>query len=657
MNGSLKSTNGKEHGKDGQWHQQRVSYIFNAFDPNADKEQSKTSNLKMSNVFGDPKLLAQVRAWLISNQKGEERLLFMLEAMKKLRYQASAGILEDQGMAALELYQTYLMNGADCEINLEPALRFDVLDRIDQCLSIDEIFLGVGPLIEAKLEAILVNFVERASTTDSPKLEPTVSPRGEKDELKLATSPATSPIQSRSRGDSVSANSSPSLDASRALLTGSGGGPINNNHDGKKDNGNNNRGEKKKPKGWVKQLLGGTRTKGKKDNTLVSAPFNITHEVHVDYDPEIGFKGLPTQWQSMLIGSGLTERDVAAAPQNLIPILKFNDNYINGVQPTGPVVGPPGPKTTNTPTPLGDEVPVSLEQLVSKEDPRSRFVSAAQDLIGAGGAAEVFLATDSWTHNKVAIKKMKLTASNIKDITTEIRIMKASVHPNIVNYINSYIVDDKLWVVMEFMAAGCLTEVLNQYAAVKLTERHIATICLETLRGLQYMHGLNCIHRDIKSDNILLGGNGEVKLADFGYAAQLTRDKGVRTTVVGTPYWMSPELIHGNNYDTKVDIWSLGIMCMEMAEGEPPYIDLTPLRALFMITTKGIPALKDPHQWSAEFKHFVSQCLLIQAVDRPSAPTLLNHPFLQKAGTTAELVGPITQARHHAERMAESGHF
>lgn len=92
---------------------------------------------------------------------------------------------------------------------------------------------------------------------------------------------------------------------------------------------------------------------------------------------------------------------------------------------------------------------------------------------------------------------MKLTASNIKDTTTEIRIMKASVHPNIVNYINSYIVDDKLWVVMEYMAAGCLTEVLNQYSAVKLTERHIATICHETLKGLNYIHGLNCIHRGI----------------------------------------------------------------------------------------------------------------------------------------------------------------
>jgi len=192
---------------------------------------------------------------------------------------------------------------------------------------------------------------------------------------------------------------------------------------------------------------------------------------------------------------------------------------------------------------------------------------------------------------------------------------------------------------------------------LRLTERHIASVCRETLRGLQYIHNLNRIHRDIKSDNILLGVNGEVKLADFGYAAQLTAQRIVRTTVVGTPYWMSPELIHGNNYDTKVDIWSLGIMCMEMAEGEPPYIDLTPLRALFMITTKGIPPLKEPQQWTAEFRHFLAQCLQTSPGERPSATALLNHPFLQKAASCTELIAPIGVARQHAERMAELGRF
>jgi len=277
--------------------------------------------------------------------------------------------------------------------------------------------------------------------------------------------------------------------------------------------------------------------------------------------------------------------------------------------------------------------------------------------LGDGTYGSVLKAINKSSGEVVAIKKMKLNTSNIKDITTEISIMKTSTLPNIVSYIDSYTVEDKLWVVMEFMGNGCLTELLNQYEVVRLTERQIATICRDTLRGLQYIHNLNRIHRDIKSDNILLGGNGEVKLADFGYAAQLTAQRIVRTTVVGTPYWMSPELIHGNNYDTKVDIWSLGIMCMEMAEGEPPYIELTPLRALFMITTRGIPPLKEPQLWSAEFKHFLAQCLQTSPSERPSATALLNHQFLQKAGSSSELLGPIGIARQHADRMAELGRF
>ena len=102
---------------------------------------------------------------------------------------------------------------------------------------------------------------------------------------------------------------------------------------------------------------------------------------------------------------------------------------------------------------------------------------------------------------------------------------------------------------------------------------------------------------------------GEVKLADFGYAAQLSKKKKQRNTIVGTPYWMAPELIRGQNYDTKVDIWSTGIMSIEMAQGEPPYMEFAPLRALFLITTKGIPPLRNADQWSAEFQDFLAALL------------------------------------------------
>lgn len=108
---------------------------------------------------------------------------------------------------------------------------------------------------------------------------------------------------------------------------------------------------------------------------------------------------------------------------------------------------------------------------------------------------------------------------------------------------------------------------------------------------------------------------------------------------------MAPELIRGLDYGTRVDIWSLGIMCMEMAEGEPPYMDFPPLRALFLITQKGIPPLKDNKPWSSEMKDFVQQCLTVDGEARPEAKELLRHPFLKKACKPADMVPLMTRAK------------
>jgi serine/threonine protein kinase len=122
------------------------------------------------------------------------------------------------------------------------------------------------------------------------------------------------------------------------------------------------------------------------------------------------------------------------------------------------------------------------------------------------------LAKEAATGRDVAIKKMPLTPQNAKLLCTEISIMKTSKHPNIVEYIDAFLVDDKLWVVMEFMGGGCLTEILEQFEHIQLTEEQIALICLDTLKGLRYIHSLHRIHRDIKSDNILLGSDGSIKI-------------------------------------------------------------------------------------------------------------------------------------------------
>jgi len=166
---------------------------------------------------------------------------------------------------------------------------------------------------------------------------------------------------------------------------------------------------------------------------------------------------------------------------------------------------------------------ISLNDLVSKGDPTKLFLNMVK--VGEGAAGEVFLARHSETNQEVAVKKMPLNAQNVKLLTSEIHIMKESRHKNVVGYIDSFRVDSQLWVAMEYMGGGCLTEILEQYEFLQMDERHIAWVCKETLHGLKYIHALHRIHRDIKSDNMLLSIKGDVKIADFGYAAQLTQKK------------------------------------------------------------------------------------------------------------------------------------
>jgi protein-serine/threonine kinase len=189
-----------------------------------------------------------------------------------------------------------------------------------------------------------------------------------------------------------------------------------------------------------------------------------------------------------------------------------------------------------------------------------------------------------------------------------------------------------------------------------MSEPLIALMCRDTLRGLAYIHSGYRIHRDVKSDNILLSDDGLLKIADFGYAAELSREKLKRNTIVGTPYWMAPELIKGAKYDQRVDVWSLGIMAMEMAEGEPPYMEFPPLRALFLISTKGIPPLREASRWSDDMTEFISSCLILDLKERPSSDTLLSHPFVAKAGSYSEMATLVRRAKQlkaQAEELPE----
>jgi len=234
-------------------------------------------------------------------------------------------------------------------------------------------------------------------------------------------------------------------------------------------------------------------------------------------------------------------------------------------------------------------------------------------------------------------------------ITNEIMIMKDSHHPNIVNYIDSYLVDGTLWVVMEFIDGGSLTEVIETNPDI--SEPVIAAVCKEVIKGLEYLHSRPepIIHRDIKSDNILVGLDGKVKITDFGYGATLTKGQDKRTSVIGTTYWMAPEVIKSKPYGVKVDIWSMGIMSIEMIEGEPPYMEESMLRALFLIASKGRPEFKKPEKMSSEFRNFIEVCTKMDPEDRPTSSELLRHPFLSKACSLSHLTTYVEIARENAQ--------
>jgi len=338
----------------------------------------------------------------------------------------------------------------------------------------------------------------------------------------------------------------------------------------------------------------------------------------------------------MLQTSGIRKEDVVNNSQAVLDVLEFAGKNV-------------GPGKSPEIKPSVEVKEYELSDLVNKVDnPRELYVNLEK--CGEGAAGEVFLAIEKNSNRKVAIKKMDLGKENQKLLITEISIMKTSQHESIIEYVDSFALEGQLWVVMEYMDGGCLTDILEEYeSAVQLTELQIAYICKQTLLGLEYIHSLNRIHRDIKSDNILLNTSGAIKIADFGYAAQLNSPKSKRATIVGTPYWMAPELIRGQEYNFKVDIWSLGIMVMEMAEGEPPYMEYPPLRALFLITTKGIPGLKAPESWSVEFKKFVALCLEIENEKRMEASQLLKHPFLEKTALPSEIGQVIARAKESKE--------
>ncbi|KAK3708853.1 hypothetical protein QZH41_016286, partial [Actinostola sp. cb2023] len=264
------------------------------------------------------------------------------------------------------------------------------------------------------------------------------------------------------------------------------------------------------------------------------------------------------------------------------------------------------------------------------------------DKLGEGSYGSVYKAMHKESGQVLAIKQVPVD-TDLQEIIKEISIMQQCDSPYVVKYYGSYFKNTDLWIVMEYCGAGSVSD-LMKLRMKTLTEDEIKCVMKYTLKGLEYLHLRRKIHRDIKAGNILLNTEGHAKLADFGVAGQLTDTMAKRNTVIGTPFWMAPEVIQEVGYDCLADIWSLGITAIEMAEGKPPYADIHPMRAIFMIPTKPPPTFKDPGRWSEDFRDFVAKCLVKNPDERATASQLLQHPFIQSAKNTNVLNNMVQEA-------------
>ncbi|CAD8209200.1 unnamed protein product [Paramecium octaurelia] len=253
------------------------------------------------------------------------------------------------------------------------------------------------------------------------------------------------------------------------------------------------------------------------------------------------------------------------------------------------------------------------------------------DLLGRGSIGTVYKGLNLELGTLVAIKQVSratLKEDQYKALQQEIYLLKKLKHENIVKYIDCIETDQFLNIILEYIESGSLASILKKFGS--FPESLVAIYVKQVLKGLEYLHQQGIVHRDIKGANILTTKDGTVKLADFGVATTLSEDTTQSNNIVGTPYWMAPEVIEMSGHlSTSCDIWSLGCTVIELLTGNPPYFDRLQYAAMFQIVQRDCPPL--PEGISNECRDFLIQCFQKDPTLRDDATTMLKHPWITKS--------------------------
>ena len=259
----------------------------------------------------------------------------------------------------------------------------------------------------------------------------------------------------------------------------------------------------------------------------------------------------------------------------------------------------------------------------------------AIQLIGKGSSCKVYTVL-SKSDNKLYAIKESSSKENEDIIKNEVSIFKQlnNESPYIIHFYDFFKGKNEhnkpcLCIQLEYCEYGNIREILKKgkKLGITITEVEISAIIYMVLQGINFIHKKNLVNRDIKGRNILVGKNGSVKLCDFGICRKYI-ENDMKKFRGGSPYWMAPEILKKEEYTQNIDIWALGITCIELAEYEPPYSKYSPDEVLKKIIKNPPKGLNNPDNWSYEFNDFVKKCLEIDKNKRPFSDELLKHEFI-----------------------------